>query len=258
MKEIKTNSENVAAIKEAPKVEEEVLLESVKVAAETEKEDKVQDEKEKIISQWIPKTELGREVIAGKIKSVDEIFSSGRKVLESEIFDYLLDLKSDLLMIGQSKGKFGGGKRRNWKQTQKKTMEGNVVSFSVMAIVGNQDGYIGIGTGRAKETLPAKEKAIRKAKLNLQKVIRGCGSFDCSCSNLHSISSKVQGKCSSVKILLMPAPEGTGLVASDELKKILKLAGIKDIYSKTFGQKRSTLNLAKACMDALQKLGGIK
>lgn len=236
---------------------EEELIESVKVnEKETEKE-VYTEERERIINEWVPKTELGREVIAGKFSNVDEILSSGRKVLESEIFDYVLNLKSDFLMIGQSKGKFGGGKRRGWKQTQKKTLDGNIVTFAVLTVVGDENGHIGLGIGKAKETLPAKDKSIKKAKLNLQRVIRGCGSFDCSCSNPHSIPMKVEGKCSSVRIVLMPAPEGTGLVVSDELKKILRLAGIRDIYSRTFGQKRSTLNLARACVDALNKLNKV-
>ena len=53
----------------------------------------------------------------------------------------------------------------------------------------------------------------------------------------------------------MPAPKGTGLVVANELKKVLKFAGIKDIYSKTFGKKRTTFNIVKACIDALKKTG---
>ncbi|MDO8517212.1 MAG: 30S ribosomal protein S5 [Nanoarchaeota archaeon] len=215
-------------------------------------------DEEKNLDGWIPKTELGKDVKAGKIKSVDEIFESGRKILEAEIVDSLLDLKSDLLNVGQSKGKFGGGKRRAFKQTQKKTKEGNVPTFSVLAVVGNEQGYIGMAYGRAKETLPAREKAIRKAKLNIQKIQRGCGSYDCSCKEPHSIPMRVQGKCSSVTVKLMPAPQGTGLVAGDQLKKILKLVGIKDIYTKTSGTVRTTLNTAKACVDALEKLNDVQ
>ena len=180
---------------------------------------------------------------------------SGKKILESEIVDTLLKgMKNEMLMIGQAKGKFGGGKRRAWRQTQKKTKEGNVATFAVMAVIGNGNGYIGIGYGRAKETLPAREKAIRSAKLNIMKIARGCGSYDCSCEETHSIPFAAEGKCASVRIKLMPAPQGTGLVVGDEIKKILRLAGIKDAYSKTFGQKRSTINLAKATMAALRKL----
>jgi len=105
-----------------------------------------------------------------------------------------------------------------------------------MAIVGDGHGHVGIGYGRAAETLPAKEKAIRKAKLNIVKIPRGCASYDCSCDEDHSIPIAVEGKCSSVIVKLIPAPQGTGLVISDELKKILKAVGIKDVYSKCSGK----------------------
>ena len=165
----------------------------------------------------------------------------------------MLNLKSDLIAIGQSKGKFGGGKRRAWRQTQRKTKEGNVPTFSAFAVVGDGNGHIGIGSGRAKETLPARDKALRKAKLNLIKIQRGCASFDCACSEKHTVPFKVQGKSGSVRVTLIPAPQGTGLVVANEMKKILILAGIKDVYSKTFGTQRTTFNFAKAMIDALQK-----
>ncbi len=210
-------------------------------------------ETEKRLKDWIPKTKLGKKVKEGKIKDIGEILKK-EKILEPEIVESLLNLKSDLLFIGQAKGKFGGGKRRAWRQTQKKTKEGNIPTFSCMVVVGNGDGYVGIGYGRAKETLPARAKALRNAKLNIIKVERGCGSFDCLCQEKHSIPLKTQGKCSSSRIILFPAPQGTGLVAGDEVKKILRLAGIKDIYSKTFGQTKTTFNLAKATINALKKL----
>jgi len=90
------------------------------------------------------------------------------------------------------------------------------------------------------------------------KVERGCGSFDCICKEKHSIPFKVEGKCGSSRIILLPAPQGTGIVAGNEIKKILKLAGIKDVYSKTFGQTRTTINLAKACISALTNLNKIQ
>ena len=124
-----------------------------------------------------------------------------------------------------------------------------------MAVVGDENGHIGIGLGKSKETLPAREKSIRKAKKGIIKIERGCGSFDCSCNEKHSIPFKVEGKVGSIKVILIPAPQGTGLVIGDECKKILRLAGIKDIYSRTFGQTRTTINLAKACMEALRKTG---
>ncbi|MBS3074171.1 30S ribosomal protein S5 [Candidatus Pacearchaeota archaeon] len=213
--------------------------------------------REEVISKWNPKTKIGKLVKSGEVRDIDYI-SEKYKILEPEIIDTLLDLKSDLLLVGQAKGKFGGGKRTWRKQTQKKTAEGNVPTFSIMAIVGDENGRVGIGKGRAKETVPAKEKAVRNAKLGLTKITRGCGSFDCSCGLPHSIPARVEGKCGSIRIILMPAPQGTGLVAGDELKKLLRLTGIKDIYSKTFGKTKTTMNLAKACLDALKKTSKIQ
>jgi len=204
------------------------------------------------LSSWVPKTKLGKLVKAKKITNIDEVIEK-YKILESEIVDLLIKLKEDILNIGQAKGKFGGGKRRIWRQTQKKTKEGKVATFSTMVVVGDENGHVGLGYGRAKETLPAREKSLKKAKLNIIKIERGCGSFDCACSESHTVPLKVEGKCGSTRVILTPAPQGTGLAIGDELKKILKLAGITDVYGKTFGHKRTTLNLAKACMIALKK-----
>ena len=211
------------------------------------------------LDNWVPRTELGKAVRAGKVNNIDEVLAEGRKIMEPEIVDLLVPgLHTDTLFIGQAKGKFGGGKRRAFRQTQKKTKEGNVLTFGVMAVVGDGHGHIGLGYGRAAETLPAKEKAIRKAKLNITKIERGCASFDCSCDEEHSIPLAVTGKCSSVVVKLMPAPQGTGLVISDELKKLLKAVGIKDIYSKCFGNLKTTFNAAKASMAALEKIGEVQ
>lgn len=208
---------------------------------------------------WNPKTEIGRKIKSGEIKTIDEILDKGQRILESEIVDALMPtLESDLLTIGQSKGKFGGGKRSIWKQTQKKTCEGNKPKFSTMGVVGNKDGYVGIGLGKAKETVPAREKAIKKAKLSIIKIKRGCGSWACECGTPHSIPAKVSGKTGSVEITLIPAPKGTGLCVEKEVKKIVALAGIKDLYSKTQGNTASKLNLLLACFDALQKLSKLK
>ena len=236
-------------------VEKEVVVipEEKIVEKEVVRENRVRGQKEDSTVGWSPKTKLGREVKDGKVTNIDQIIDKKGKILEPEIVDLLLNLKSDLISIGQSKGKFGGGKRRAWRQTQRKTEEGNVPTFSTMAIVGDEDGHIGYGTGKAKETLPARDKAIRKAKLNVIKIVRDCSGFDCSCNELHTIPFKINGKAGSVRITLIPAPQGTGLVVGSELKKVLKLAGIKDVYSKTFGTQRTSFNLIKACVDALKK-----
>jgi small subunit ribosomal protein S5 len=207
----------------------------------------------KALDAWVPKTKLGKAVKEGKIKSIEEIFAMKRKILESEIVDSLLHVESNLLLIGQAKGKFGGGKRRAWRQTQKKTMEGNVVTFSCMAVVGDKKEYVGVGYGKAKETLPARAKALRNAKLNIIKITRGYETPEEEKTEPHTVPFVVEGKCGSVRIKLIPAPRGTGLVVGDECKKILRLAGIQDVYAITKGQTRTTFNVAKACIDALKK-----
>ena len=255
MKE-KSESEKHKEAEEADspeKVSEEMFEEEVERELEEKETKKADKEEKEIVSGWKPKTTLGKQVKEGKIKKIDEILDNKKKILEEQIVDSLINVNSELIHIGQSKGKFGGGKRRAWRQTQRKTKEGNIPSFSTMAVVGDENGHIGIGTGKAKETLPARDKAIRKAKLNIIKVKRTCSAFDCACSEEHTVPFKVEGKSGSVKVVLVPAPQGTGLVAANELKKLLKLAGIKDVYSKTFGKKRTTFNLVQAGMNALKK-----
>ncbi len=211
------------------------------------------------LEDWIPKTELGRKVKNGEIRDIGEILDAGIKILEPEIVDMLLpNLEPDLLAVGQSKGKFGGGKGSIWKQTQKKTSEGNRITFSACAVVGNKDGYVGIGFSGARETVPAREKAIREAKLNIIKIRRGCGSWACSCKVGHSVPFSVAGKCGSVKMFLMPAPRGAELKIETKCKKILEFAGIKDVYSRTEGQTSTKLNLFEACFNALKSLSRVK
>ncbi len=260
------NHEADKSDEESPVVEDEPIIEDTD-SSEIEIQENVSEEdltkkalkRDIDVSGWSPKTAIGKKVKSRDITDIDEILDNGYKIMEPEIAEALLPgLESDLLLIGQSKGKFGGGQRRIFKQTQKKTKEGNKPKFSTFAVVGNNNGYVGFGLGKAKETVPAREKAIRKAKLNVIKIRRGCGSWQCNCKTPHSIPFLVEGKCGSVRIRLMPAPKGTGLCIEKECAKILKLAGIKDIWSKSFGQTKSKINMLKACVDALKKLSTTK
>ncbi|MCP3681154.1 MAG: 30S ribosomal protein S5 [bacterium] len=208
---------------------------------------------------WKPRTGIGLKVKKGEITNIDEILDAGDKILEPEIVDVLLpDANSDLLMVGQAKGKFGGGQRRVFRQTQKKTNEGNKPSFATFVVLGNNNGYVGIGYGKSRETVPAREKAIRNSKLNVMKIRRGCGSWQCGCNEPHTIPYNIEGKCGSVKLKLMPAPKGTGLCVEKECQKILAAAGIKDVWSHAAGQTRTKINLLKACIDALSNLSFTK
>lgn len=211
------------------------------------------------IAAWQPKTVLGQQVKSGQITDIDQILNKGLKIMEDTIVDVLLpNMPNDLLMIGQAKGKFGGGQKRVFKQTQKKTREGNKPSFSCVAIVGNGNGYVGVGLGKSKDTVPSREKAMRKAKLNVFKIVRGCGSWQCGCKTPHSIPFNVEGKCGSIRVKLMPAPKGKGLCMEKETAKILRIAGIKDVWSKTDGNMRTATNVISAVVDALKKLSSTK
>ncbi len=246
-------------------LQEEAIIEKPKEGLATElgevkelEEEIVEEVKKKGVfekEQWKPKTSLGIKVKNGEVTNIDYALDKRIKILEPEIVDALLpNLTTDLLMVGQSKGKFGGGQKRVFKQTQKKTQEGNKPKFATFAVVGNANGYVGIGYGKSKETVPAREKAIRHAKLNIIKIRRGCGDWRCGCGDAHTVPFKVSGKAGSVEITLIPATKGTGLKVEKECQKILKLAGITDVWSRTEGQTRSKLNLLYACFNALQKL----
>ena len=102
------------------------------------------------------------------------------------------------------------------------------------------------------------EKSIKNAKRNIIHIHRGCGSWECACGEEHSLPFKITGKNSSVKIEIYPAPKGTGVVAGGTAKKILELAGIKDAWSKTFGQTTTRVNFALATLDALRQLRKIR
>jgi small subunit ribosomal protein S5 len=257
-----TGAEDAGETKQEEAVVEKVATEDENIISEKEIKE-VQKQKRPVqktnLDAWIPKTAVGKKVRAGEIKNADEIFDAGKRILEYQIIDVLFPvMESDLLMIGQSKGKFGGGKRRAFRQTQKKTKEGNKPKFTTYAVIGNKDGYVGLGYGKAKETVPAREKAFRNAKLNVFKIRRGCGSWECDCKTPHSIPYAVHAKCGSVEVTLMPAPKGTGLCIEKECAKVLQLAGIKDVWSKIIGQSNTKINTIKACEDALKNLMGTR
>ena len=202
---------------------------------------------------WVPKTQLGKEVLAGKFSTMRDVLVSGRKIMEPQITDFLIPgITTEFVNVGQAKGKYGGGKRRTSKQTQKITREGGRMSFAMIVLSGNNDGIVGLGFGKARENVPARDKAITKAKENLIVTRRGCGDWGCFCGSAHSIPFEVKGRSGSVEVKLMPAPKGTGLVVESELKKMLELAGIKDVWSKTSGSAKNKVNLMKAGFEALK------
>lgn len=195
-------------------------------------------------TQWIPRTELGKEVASGKITSLDEIYSSGRKILEPQIIDVLLpDLKEEVMEV---------------TSTQRMTAYGRKMQIRAVVIVGNRSGYIGIGIGKGTEARDSIIEAIRDAKKRLIRVNLGCGSWECACGGKHSIPMEISGKSSSTKVTLRPAPKGVGLVAGHAARKVLELAGVKDVWSFSSGRTRNVINTVQAVISSLDKLNKLK
>jgi len=90
------------------------------------------------------------------------------------------------------------------------------------------------------------------AYLNVIPVKLGCGSWECRCNQLHSIPFKVRGRGGSVAIEILPGPRGLGLVAGENIKSLLKLAGLKDAWTKSFGSTSTMASTIKAIFDALR------
>ncbi len=190
------------------------------------------------LEEWVPRTRVGRMVKEGKVTSIAELFANNLKITEVEIVDYLMpDLEQEVLDINL---------------VQKQTAAGERSKFRAIVIVGNRNGYIGLGTGKAVHVVSAIEKAVRNAKLNLIPVRRGCGSWECACGSPHSLPMKVEGKRGSVRVELLPGPRGLGVVAGEAARIVLELAGIQDVWTRTYGETRTTLSFAGAVFEALK------
>ncbi len=207
---------------------------------------------------WKPRTELGRMVVEGKI-SLDEIFATGKKIKEPQIIDRLVpNLQTDIIFIGGSPGKGGGIRRTPTRRTTRMHRSGRRYRASAMVVVGNGDGYIGIGKAVAIENRAAIEKATENAKLSIIPVLRGCGSWECGCGERHTVPMEVEGKSGSSRVLLKPAPKGIGLCVNNEAKKMMRLAGIKDLWTKRYGESKTRNNYTLAIFDAFKRMNRMR
>ena len=191
------------------------------------------------LEQWVPKTRLGKMIQEGRVTSIEEVFLGGLQVKEPQIMDSLLpDLQEEVI---------------NVNLVQKQTDAGEKSSFKAIVAVGNRDGFIGLGSGKARQVRNAIEKAAADARLKIVPVRRGCGSWECSCGKPHSIPFQIEGKTGGAKIVIIPGPRGLGLVSSEVSKVILSLAGIKDCWTRSYGSTRTVPSSAYAVFDALKK-----
>lgn len=128
------------------------------------------------------------------------------------------------------------------KRVAKVVKGGRRFKLRALVAVGNKNGYVGIGIGKATETADAIKKATEAARKNIVKVYIN--------SENGSIPYEVIGKHGASKILLKPAVEGTGIIATEIVRNILELAGIRNILTKSLGS-NTTVNLAKATLNAI-------
>jgi len=174
----------------------------------------------------------------GKIKSLEEIFFHALPIKESQIVDHFLkaQIKDEVMKI---------------MPVQKQTTAGQRTRFKAFVVVGDFDGHIGLGQKCAKEVATAIRGGIIDAKLTLVPVRRGFWGNKLGLP--HTVPTKVTGKCGSVRVRLIPAPRGTGLVGSPVSKKLIGYAGIHDCYTSTEGNTKTMGNFLKATYDALKR-----
>ena len=188
---------------------------------------------------WIPKTILGKKVAAGEITSIEEILSKGLRIQEAGIIKKLLpDLKTEVIDVGI---------------IQKMTPNGQSTRFKALVAAGNENAWLGIGMGKSKQMRIAIEKANNAAYLNVSPVKLGCGSWECRCSEKHSVPFKVKGKGGSVTIEILPGPRGLGLVAGGKIRNLLKMAGLKDAWTTAKGSTPTMGSTSKALMECFRK-----
>lgn len=133
------------------------------------------------------------------------------------------------------------------KRVSRTVKGGRIFKFAVVVIVGNKKGKVGMGTGKSGEIPDAVRKAIENAKKSMKRIaLRGT-----------TIPHDIVGEFGAGKVLLKPAPEGTGVIAGGPVRAVVELLGIKDIRTKSI-KSNNSINVVRATLDGLMKLRSLE
>jgi len=139
-----------------------------------------------------------------------------------------IELKDKLVYVGRTAKVVKGGRRFN---------------FSAIVVVGDQNGHVGYGLGKAGEVVDAVTKATESAKKNIVKIrLQGT-----------TLPHEVKGRYGAAKVMIKPATPGTGVIAAGGIRAILELAGVQDVLTKSMGSSNPH-NTVKATMQGLMSL----
>merc|ERR1719314_49977 len=186
----------------------------------------------------MPVTKLGRLVKEKKIESIEDIYLHSLPIKEYQIVDNFFapgSLKDEVMKI---------------HPVQKMSAAGQTNRFVCYVLVGDTNGHIGLGSKCAKEVATAIRGGIIAAKMSLIPVRRGY--WGNRIGFPHTVPMKVNGKCGSVRVRLIPAPRGSGVVGSPVLKKMMQFAGVADCFSCSCGHTKTKANFMQACFEALR------
>lgn len=134
---------------------------------------------------------------------------------------------------------------------QKQTNAGQRTRFKAFVAVGDKKGHVGLGVKCSKEVATSINVAIKLAKIAVIPV--RLGYWGNKVGDPHTVVAKMTGKCGSIRVRLIPAPRGTGIVASIVPKRFLSLAGISDVYTTSCGHTRTLGNYVFAVYNALKE-----
>jgi small subunit ribosomal protein S5 len=119
---------------------------------------------------------------------------------------------------------------------------GRTLSFAALTVVGDGDGRVGMGKGKSKEVPMSVQKAMESARRNMVKVSLKNG----------TIHHKVEGEHGAARVMMMPAPAGTGIIAGGPMRAVFEVVGITDVVAKSHGTSNA-YNMVRATLDALRR-----